>query len=204
MIGILGKKIGMTQVFDEEGNAVPVTVIQAGPCQVVQVKTLDRDGYEAVQLGFDEIKKEKRVNRPMMGHFKKAGVPPYRLLREFRMTGFELGQTVTVEVFQKGDRVHVSGISKGKGFQGIMKRHGASGGPASHGSKFHRAPGSIGSSAFPSRVWKGHPMPGRMGGERVTVKNLTVVDVKPEMNLLLVKGAVPGPKGGYVEIRKEG
>ncbi len=203
MIGILGKKIGMTQVFDEEGNVVPVTLVQAGPCQVVQVRTKDRDGYEAVQLGFDEIKKLKRVNRPMMGHFKKAGVPPYRVLREFPMTGLEVGQTVTVELFQKGDTVHVSGISKGKGFQGIMKRHGASGGPASHGSKFHRAPGSIGASAFPSRVWKGHPMPGRMGGVRVTVKNLKVVDVKPEMNLLLIKGAIPGPKGGYVEIRKD-
>jgi large subunit ribosomal protein L3 len=203
MIGILGKKIGMTQVFDEEGNVVPVTLVQAGPCQVVQVRTADRDGYEAVQLGFDEIKKLKRVNKPMMGHFKKAGVPPYRVLREFPMSGYEVGQTVTVEVFQKGDTVHVSGISKGKGFQGIMKRHGAHGGPASHGSKFHRAPGSIGASAFPSRVWKGHPMPGRMGGERVTVKNLKVVDVKPEMNLLLIKGAIPGPKGGYVEIRKD-
>ncbi|RME68064.1 MAG: 50S ribosomal protein L3 [Nitrospirae bacterium] len=203
MTGILGKKIGMTQVFDEQGNAIPVTLIQAGPCQVVQVRTPDRDGYEAVQLGFEEIKKEKRVNRPMMGHFKKAGVPPYRVLREFRMSGLEVGQTVTVEVFQKGDTVHVSGISKGKGFQGMIKRHGAGGGPASHGSKFHRAPGSIGASAFPSRVWKGHPMPGRMGGVRVTVKNLKVVDVKPEMNLLLVKGAVPGPKGAYLEIRKD-
>jgi len=203
MIGILGKKIGMTQVFDEEGNVVPVTVVQAGPCQVVQVKTLERDGYEAVQLGFDEIKKLKRVTKPMLGHFKKAGVPPYRVLREFKMSGYEVGQTITVELFQKGDIVHVSGITKGKGFQGIMKRHGAHGGPASHGSKFHRAPGSIGSSAFPSRVWKGHAMPGRMGGERVTVRNLKIVDVKPEMNLLLIKGAIPGPKGGYVEIRKE-
>lgn len=203
MIGILGKKIGMTQIFDEQGNAIPVTLIQAGPCQVVQVRTPERDGYEAVQLGFEEIRKVKKVNKPMMGHFKKAGVPPYRVLREFRMSGLEVGQTVTVEQFQKGDVVHISGISKGKGFQGMIKRHGAGGGPASHGSKFHRAPGSIGSSAFPSRVWKGHPMPGRMGGVRVTVKNLKVVDVRPEMNLLLVKGAVPGPRGAYLEIRKD-
>ncbi len=203
MIGILGRKIGMTQIFDERGNVVPVTLIEAGPCRVVQVKTVETDGYEAVQIGFDEIKKLKRVNRPMMGHFKKAGVPPYRVLREFPMKDLNVGDTITVEVFKKGDKVKVSGISKGKGFQGVMRRYGYGGGPGSHGSMFHRAPGSIGSSAFPSRVWKNKGLPGHMGAERVTVKNLLVVDVKPEMNLLLVKGAVPGPKGGYVEVRKE-
>ena len=203
MTGILGRKIGMTQIFDENGRAVPVTVVEAGPCKVVQVKTEETDGYEAVQLGFDEVRKVKKVNRPMTGHFKKAGTPPYRLLREFRMTGLSQGDEVTVESFSKGDRVSVSGISKGKGFQGVMKRHGYGGGPGSHGSMFNRAPGSIGASAFPSRVWKGKGMPGRTGGRRVTVKNLMVVDVKPEQNLILLKGAVPGHNGSYVELRKD-
>ncbi|RMG01171.1 MAG: 50S ribosomal protein L3 [Nitrospirae bacterium] len=203
MTGILGKKIGMTQIFDEKGKVIPVTVIEAGPCTVVQVKTTDTDGYDALQLGFDEIRKEKRVNRPMMGHFKKAGSKPYRLLREFRMSGLNVGDQVTVEQFKKGDRVSVSGLSKGKGFQGVMKRHGYGGGPGSHGSMFNRAPGSIGSSAFPSRVWKNKGMPGRMGGKRVTVKNLTVVDIRPEQNLILLRGAVPGHKGSYVELRKD-
>lgn len=203
MTGIIGKKIGMTQIFDEKGNVVPVTVVQAGPCQVVQVKTIDNDGYSAVQVGFEEIKKLKRVNRPMKGHFDRVGVPPYRVLKEFPMTDLNVGDVITVERFQKGDKVSVSGISKGKGFQGVMKRHGYGGGPGSHGSMFNRAPGSIGSSAFPSRVWKNKGMPGRMGGVRVTVKNLTVVDVKVDQNLLLIKGAVPGPNSGYIEVRKE-
>lgn len=203
MTGILGRKIGMTQIFDEKGKVIPVTVVEAGPCTVVQVKTADTDGYDALQLGFDEIRKEKRVNKPMMGHFKKAGIKPYRLLREFRMSGLNVGDQVTVEQFKKGDRVSVSGLSKGKGFQGVMKRHGYGGGPGSHGSMFNRAPGSIGSSAFPSRVWKNKGMPGRMGGRRVTVKNLTVVDIRPEQNLILLKGAVPGHKGSYVELRKD-
>jgi large subunit ribosomal protein L3 len=203
MTGIIGKKIGMTQIFDEKGNVVPVTVVQAGPCQVVQVKTIDNDGYNAVQVGFEEIKKLKRVNKPMKGHFDRAGVPPYRVLKEFPMSDLNVGDVITVERFQKGDKISVSGISKGKGFQGVMKRHGYGGGPGSHGSMFNRAPGSIGSSAFPSRVWKNKGLPGRMGGVRVTVKNLTVVDVKVDQNLLLIKGAVPGPNGGYIEVRKE-
>jgi len=203
MIGILGKKIGMTQVFDEKGSVIPVTVIEAGPCKVVQVKTKEKDGYDAVQIGFDEIIKTKKVNKPMMGHFKKAGVPPYKILREFKMKDLKVGDVINVEKFQKGDKVDVSGITKGKGFQGVMKRYGYRGGPGSHGSMFNKAPGSIGSSTFPSRVWKNKGMPGHTGYKRVTIKNLKIIDVKPDMNLLLIKGAVPGPQGGYVEIRKE-
>ncbi|HDO36198.1 MAG TPA: 50S ribosomal protein L3, partial [Nitrospirae bacterium] len=158
---------------------------------------------DAVQLGFDEIKKKKKVNKPMTGHFKKPDLPPYRLLREFRSAELSVGDEVTVERFQKGDRIAVSGVSKGKGFQGVMKRHNYGGGPGSHGSMFNRAPGSIGASAFPSKVWKNKGMPGRTGGERVTVKNLTVLDVRPEQNLLLIKGAIPGHNGSYIELRKE-
>ena len=203
MTGILGKKLGMTQVFDEKGVVTPVTVVEAGPCRVLQVKTQKSDGYDAVQLGFDEIKKKKKVNKPMTGHFKKPDLPPYRLLREFRSAELSVGDEVTVERFQKGDRIAVSGVSKGKGFQGVMKRHNYGGGPGSHGSMFNRAPGSIGASAFPSKVWKHKGMPGRTGGERVTVKNLTVLDVRPEQNLLLIKGAIPGHNGSYIELRKE-
>ena len=203
MTGILGKKLGMTQVFDEKGVVTPVTVVEAGPCRVLQVKTRKSDGYNAVQLGFDEIKKKKKVNKPMTGHFKKPDLPPYRLLREFRSAELSVGDEVTVERFQKGDRIAVSGVSKGKGFQGVMKRHNYGGGPGSHGSMFNRAPGSIGASAFPSKVWKNKGMPGRTGGERVTVKNLTVLDVRPEQNLLLIKGAIPGHNGSYIELRKE-
>ncbi len=203
MTGILGRKIGMTQIFDEDGRAIPVTVVEAGPCKVVQVKTNETDGYEAVQLGFDEVRKQKKVNKPMAGHFKKAGTSPFRFLREFRMSGLNPGDEVTVESFKKGDRITVSGISKGKGFQGVMKRHGYGGGPGSHGSMFNRAPGSIGASAFPSRVWKNKGMPGRTGGRRVTVKNLMVVDVRPEQNLILLRGAVPGHDGAYIELRKD-
>ena len=203
MTGILGKKIGMTQVFDESGRIYPVTVVEAGPCCVVQVKTLEKDGYEAVKLGFVEIKKMKRVTKPMKGVFKKVGVSPYRLLREFPMGDLKVGEMLTVEKFQKGDVVAVSGISKGKGFQGVMKRHNYAGGPASHGSMFNRAPGSIGASSFPSRVWKNKGMPGHMGSERITVKNLAVVDVRVEQNLILIHGAVPGSKGTYLEIRKD-
>ncbi len=204
MTGIFGRKLGMTQVFDDKGRVIPVTVVEAGPCRVVQVKTKERDGYEAVQIGFEEMKKAKRVNKPLAGHFKKAGVPPCRILREVRGGGdLKVGDVVTVESFRKGDKVSASGVSKGKGFQGVMKRLGYGGGPGSHGSMFNRAPGSIGGSSFPSRVWKNTGMPGRMGGKRVTVKNLSVVDVKPEQNLILIMGALPGPVGGYVEIRKE-
>ncbi len=203
MIGILGKKLGMTQIFAEGGKIVPVTVIEAGPCCVVQVKTIEKDGYEAVKVGFNEIKKEKKVNKALSGAFKKAGVKPYTLLKEFAMGDLKVGDLVTVEKFNKGDNVSVTGISKGKGFQGVIKRHKFAGGPASHGSTFYRAPGSIGASSFPSRVWKNQKMPGHMGSERVTAKNLTVVDVKPDQNILMIRGAVPGASGAYVIIRKE-
>lgn len=202
MTGIMGRKLGMTQVFDEQGKIWPVTVVLAGPCCVVQVKTKENDGYEAVKIGFDELKKEKRLTRPMKGIFAKAGQKPYRMLREFSMAGLKVGEMITVEQFRKGDVVSVSGITKGKGFQGVMKRHNYAGGPASHGSMFYRAPGSIGASSFPSRVWKNKGLPGHMGSTRVTVKNLKVVEVKPEQNLLLILGAIPGAKGTYLEIRK--
>ena len=202
MKGILGRKVGMTQIFDEEGRLIPVTVIEAGPCWVVQVKNKEKDGYEAVQLGFREVKKEKNIPKPLLGIFKKAGVPVCRILKEFRMTGYNVGDRLTVEIFSKGDVVSVSGISKGKGFQGVMKRHGFAGGPDSHGSMFNRAPGSIGASSFPSRVWKGKRMAGHTGNETVTVKNLAVIDVIPEQNLLIVKGSVPGGENGILEIWK--
>jgi len=203
VIGILGKKLGMTQIFAEGGKMVPVTVIEAGPCCVVQVKTLEKDGYEAVKVGFNEIKKEKKVNKALSGAFKKAGVKPYRLLKEFAMGDLKVGDFVTVEKFNKGDNVSVTGVSKGKGFQGVIKRHKFAGGPASHGSTFYRAPGSIGASSYPSRVWKNQKMPGHMGSERVTAKNLTVADIKPDQNILMIRGAVPGASGSYVMIRKE-
>ncbi|MBI5102801.1 MAG: 50S ribosomal protein L3 [Nitrospirae bacterium] len=203
MTGILGKKLGMTQVFDESGKIWPVTVVEAGPCCIIQVKTKNNDGYEAVKVGFAEIRKEKNVNKPMKGVFTKAGLKPYRRLREFPMGDLKVGDMLTVDRFKKGDVISVSGISKGKGFQGVMKRHNYAGGPGSHGSMFNRAPGSIGASSYPSRVWKNKGMPGHMGSERVTVKNLKVVDVKVEQNLLLIYGAVPGAPGTYLEIRKE-
>lgn len=203
MTGILGRKLGMTQVFDESGRIYPVTVVEAGPCCVLQIKTKENDGYEAVKVGFGEIKKEKNVNKPMRGMFKKAGVGYYRLLKEFPMTDVKVGEMITVEKFQKGDLVSVAGVSKGKGFQGVIKRHNYVGGPASHGSMFYRAPGSIGASSFPSRVWKNKGLPGHMGSELITVKNLKIVDVKAEQNLILILGAVPGSKGTYLEIRKE-
>lgn len=202
MVGILGKKLGMTQVFTEDGRACPVTVIEAGPCCVVQVKTVDKDGYEAVKIGFLEVK-EKKLNKPESGVFKKVGVKPCRILKEFPIGGLKVGEFVTVERFSKGDKVAVASISKGKGFQGVMKRHHFSGGPGSHGSMFNRAPGSIGASSYPSRVWKNQGMPGHMGSERVTVKNIEVVDVRADQNLLLIKGAVPGATGTIVEIKKE-
>jgi len=200
---IIGKKLGMTQIFTNDGKVVPVTVIEAGPCCVIQVKTLERDGYESVKLGFSEIRKVKRVNKPMAGVFKKAGVKPHRVLKEFRIGNLKVGEFVNVGIFSKGDRVKVSGVSKGKGFQGVMKRHHYAGGPGSHGSMFNRAPGSIGASSFPSRVWKSKGLPGQMGSTMVTVRNLKVADVKPEQNLLLIEGAVPGANGSIVEIRKE-
>lgn len=201
-IGIIGRKIGMSQLFNG-GEVIPVTVIQAGPCTVVQKKTAEKDGYEAVQLAFQEEKKQKRVTRGLMGHFKKAGVAPHRFLREFRAAGPESGQEVKVDIFKKGELVSITGVSKGKGFAGVMKRHKFAGGPDSHGSMFNRAPGSIGASAWPSRVWPGKKLPGHMGVEKVTIKNLEVVDVRPEQNLLLVRGAVPGARNGIVVISKQ-
>lgn len=202
MVGIIGKKLGMTQIYTEDGKACPVTVVEAGPCCVVQVKTLDNDGYEAVKIGFSEVK-ERKITRPLQGVFKKAGVKPYRTVKELSMGGLQVGEFITVERFMKGDRISVSGISKGKGFQGVMKRHNFAGGPGSHGSMFNRAPGSIGASSYPSRVWKNQRMPGHMGSEMVTVKNLEIVDVKTDQNILLIKGAVPGAIGTIVEIKKE-
>jgi large subunit ribosomal protein L3 len=203
--GILGRKIGMTQVFGDDGVVTPATVIKAGPCVVVQRKTVERDGYEAVQLGLVESGPAK-VNKPTAGHYKKAKVPPTRLRREFPISeGGETpaeGDQVAATLFVDGDRVDVTGVSRGKGFQGVMKRHGFSGGRASHGSMFHRAPGSIGASSYPSRVIKGMRGPGRMGGDRVTVRNLNVVQVDAAEHVLVVKGAVPGAPGGYVMVRK--
>jgi large subunit ribosomal protein L3 len=204
MDGILGRKVGMTQIYVEDGTAIPVTVIKAGPCLVVQRRTTAVDGYEAVQIGLVEERPAK-VSKPEAGHFKKAGVAPVRKLEEFDLTpGEELnaGDEVKASIFQEKDWVDVVGTSKGKGYQGVMKRHGFGGGRATHGSMFHRAPGSIGSSAYPSRVLKGMRMGGRMGGDRVTTKNLQVVKVDADQNLIYVRGAVPGPKSGYVAIRK--
>jgi large subunit ribosomal protein L3 len=205
MQGIIGRKVGMTQVYSEDGRAIPVTVIQAGPCVVVQRKTRQKDGYEAVQLGLVEERKVKKVTKAMAGHFKKAELPPCRVLREVRIDGTDeakVGDKVSVEQFAPGDTIVVTGTSKGKGFQGVVKRHHFRGGAATHGSMFHRAPGSIGASAFPSRVLKGMRAGGHMGSERVTQKNLKVVRVDPGNNILVVKGAVPGAGGGYLLIRK--
>ncbi|MGB9852489.1 MAG: 50S ribosomal protein L3 [Candidatus Kapaibacteriota bacterium] len=203
---ILGKKIGMSSYFTEKGEQIPVTVIEAGPCPVVKVNTLERDGYESVQIGFLE-RSTKRVNKPEMGHFRKAGVAPTRFLREFRMleTSFKPGDILRVgDLFKKGDKVKISGTSKGRGFQGVVKRHHFGGvGMTTHGQSDRvRAPGSIGSSSFPSRVFKGMRMAGRMGGKRVTIRNLEVVEVIPDENLMLVKGGVPGPINGLLEIVK--
>jgi large subunit ribosomal protein L3 len=203
--GLIGKKLGMTQLFAEDGTFTPVTVIEAGPCVVVQRKTADRDGYDAVQLGLVDPAAAKRANKPKRGHHEKAGVPPTRILREFRLQeGAELnpGDPVLVDIFQDVAKVDVIGTSKGKGFQGVIKRHGFGGGRATHGSMFHRAPGSIGQSAFPSKVLRGMRAPGQMGARRVTQKNLRVVRVDSERNLLLVRGAVPGSVGSTVLVRK--
>ncbi|RJQ48437.1 MAG: 50S ribosomal protein L3 [Nitrospiraceae bacterium] len=201
MKGILAKKLGMTQVFAEDGRLICVTVLEAGPAKVVQKKEKDKDGYESLQLGFDEIRKEKNVTKPMHGHFKKVSSSPYRFLREIEMEGFNAGDNVTVDIFSRGEKVSVIGVTKGKGFQGVMKRHHYKGGPGSHGSMFNRAPGSIGSSAYPSRVWKNKGLPGHMGNERVTVQNIEIFDIKKDQNVMLVKGAVPGPNGGYLIIK---
>ena len=205
MQGIIGKKIGMTRIFSQEGRAIPVTVIQAGPCVVVQVKTQEKEGYDAVQIGFEE-KRKKLVSLPLLGHFEKAKVEPRRVLREVRteqVDKFKVGQEIKVDIFSAGEKVKVTGTSKGLGFQGGVRRHGFHGGPKTHGQSDRlRAPGSIGSSSYPSRVFKGQKMPGRMGGEKVTTKNLEVVQVDLERNLLLVKGAVPGKINSYLTVRK--
>ena len=204
--GILGIKLGMIQVFTEDGTSVPCTVLQTGPCVVVQRRTKQKDGYDAAQLGLVEFVKPQRINKPMTGHFKKAGVAPLRWLREFRLEDSaddtKVGDRVLVDGFAPGEFVDVTGVSKGKGFQGGVKRWHFRGGDASHGSMFHRAPGSIGGSSYPARVWRGHHFPGRMGRERVTVQHLRVVRVDTDENLLLVRGAVPGPEGGRLLIRK--
>ena len=205
--GLIGKKVGMTQIIQADGTVVPVTVIQAGPCVVVQKKSAEKDGYEAVQLGFVEFLKPKRISKPMTGHFKKAGTAPARVLREMRFDGDESpkpGDQVLCDIFSEQERVHIIGTSKGHGFAGFVKRHHFRGGRASHGSMFHRAPGSIGSSAYPSRVIKGMRMAGHMGNQRVTVRNMRVVRVDKENNLLYLRGAVPGPPGGYLVVEKSG
>jgi large subunit ribosomal protein L3 len=204
MAALLGRKLGMTQFFAEDGRVERVTVVEAGPCHVTAIRTEDRDGYEAVQLAFGEVK-EKRLTKAELGHLKKADAPPLRRLAEFRGEAGELqvGETVTVEAFEKGDVVKVSGISKGKGFQGTVKRHNFSRGPVTHGSHNVRAPGSVGASATPSRVFKGMRGPGQMGAGRVTQRGLEVVDVLADRNLILLRGSVPGPKGSTVEIRSE-
>jgi large subunit ribosomal protein L3 len=206
MKGIVGKKVGMTQVFDEEtGSLTPVTVIQAGPCPVVCVRTQDTDGYDAVQLAYDEVR-ERKLTRPEIGHLRAHGLGPHRRLVEIRggEHGLSQGDTVTVEAFEPGVKVKVSGVSIGKGFQGTVKRHNFARGPVTHGSHNVRKPGSVGASAYPSRVFKGMRMAGRMGGKTVTQRGLTVVDRDPELNLLLVKGAIPGPKNGVVVVREDG
>jgi len=204
MIGLIGMKVGMTQVFSDKGEVIPVTVIEAGPCTVTEVRTPDRHGYAAVQLGFGAAR-EARVPRPRLGQFKKRNLSPARHLREFRVDdvqGLEVGQNLTVSIFEKGRHVDVLGVTKGRGFAGVVKRHGFVAGHASHGPTAGKQPGSIGSSAYPSRVIKGKRLPGRMGGVNLTIKNLEVVGVDPEQNVLLVRGAVPGPPNGLVIVKK--
>lgn len=206
MTGMLGKKIGMMSIFDERGEVIPCTIIEAGPCYITQIKTKETDGYDAVQLGFED-KKNNRSTKPLLGHFAKANISPKKILREFKgfdISNFKLGDVIKVEnVFSKGDIVSVSGNSKGRGFQGVVKRHHFGGGSNTHGQSDRvRAPGSIGGSSYPSRVFKGQRMAGRMGNTRTTIKNLKVVQIIPESNLLLVKGSVPGHINSYVEIHK--
>ena len=201
---ILATKVGMTQTFNDEGVLIPVTVLQAGPCVVTQVKTEENDGYSAVQVGYMD-KREKLVNKPMKGHFDKAGVSTKRFVREFKLDNaaeYELGQEIKVDVFEAGDHIDATAISKGKGYQGAIKRHGQSRGPMAHGSKYHRHAGSNGAASDPSKVFKGKKMPGQMGNKQITVQNLEVVRVDAENNLLLVKGAVPGPKKSLVTVKE--
>ena len=201
--GILGKKVGMTQYFTEAGELSPVTVVEVTPNVVLQLKTIENDGYEAVQLGFDDLR-EVLSNRPAKGHVAKANATPKRFIREFNnveLSEYEVGQEITVDVFKAGDIVDVTGTSKGKGFQGAIKRHGQSRGPMAHGSRYHRRPGSMGGASFPSRVFKGKALPGQMGGNRITIQNLEVVKVDAERNVILIKGNVPGSKKSLVEIK---
>ena len=206
MEGILGRKLGMTQIYVEDGTAIPVTVIQAGPCTVVGIRTRETHGYDALQLGFEAGR--KKMSKPAAGVFRKVNLDPMRIVREIRLEkpemlqGYQVGQAVTASLFSPGELVDVIGVTKGKGFQGGVKRHGWYGGDATHGSMFHRAPGSIGASSDPSRVWPGHKLPGRMGGDQRTVLNVSVVRVLPEQNLVLLHGAVPGANGSLVMLRK--
>ena len=197
---IIGRKIGMTQIFTENGTVIPVTVVEAGPCVVLQKKTIETDGYEALQLAFGEVK-ERRMTKPLKGHYDKNSVEYKKVIREFKLddyASYETGQLIQADVFEAGERVDISGTSKGKGFQGVIKRHNQSRGPMAHGSKYHRRPGSMGASSSPSRVFKGKKLAGHLGAERVTVQNLDIVKVDAENNLIAVKGAIPGPKGGIV------
>jgi large subunit ribosomal protein L3 len=207
-LGLLGKKLGMTQIFDDHGNAIPVTVIKTGPCKVVQKKTSIKEGYNALQLGFDEVQKVARINKPLAGHFNKGSVAPVKFLKEFRVTpedieGNEVGSEITVEIFEPGEFVDVTGTSKGKGFAGVVKRYGFKGQPASRGThEYFRHGGSIGQNMTPGRTYKGTKMPGHMGNKRVTVQSLKIVDVRGDTNILLVEGAIPGPTNGYVIVKK--
>ncbi len=204
MKNMIGRKIGMTQIFKEDGSVVPVTVVEAGPLVVVQKKTVETDGYNAIQVGFQDIK-EQRINKPLKGHFNKGNIEYKKYLKEFKVENpdaYEIGQEIKADVFAEGDFIDVTGTSKGKGTQGVIKRHGFGRGRESHGSKFHRAPGGMSAGTYPGRVFKGHRMAGRMGNERVTVQNLEIVRVDTEKNLILIKGAVPGPKKGIVTIKE--
>jgi large subunit ribosomal protein L3 len=203
---LIGKKLGMTQIFEESGRVVPVSIIEAGPCPIVQVKTLEREGYTAIQIGFDELK-ESRTNKPEQGHFKKANVTPRRILREIRVddpSSFKVGDTLDVKLFEGARLVHVTGTSKGRGFAGTIKRHHFQRGRKTHGNKNYREPGSVGESAFPSRIFPGKRMPGRMGGVKRTTRNLTIVQIDAENNLLFIKGSIPGANNGIVFVRSEG
>lgn len=206
MAGILGKKLGITSVYSETGEIIPCTIIEAGPCIVTQIKTKQNDGYDAIQLGFEELK-EKKVNRPLMGKFKKAGIKPLKILREFKgfdVSSYKVGDEITVaSLFSQNDKISIAGTSIGRGFQGVVKRHHFGGGSRTHGqSDRERAPGSIGASSYPSRVFKGMRMAGRMGGKRVTIKNLKIINIIPESHLMLIKGSIPGHINSYVEIYK--
>jgi large subunit ribosomal protein L3 len=204
MIGLIGRKVGMTQLFNERGEVIPVTIIEAGPCTVTELRSAQRDGYTAVQLGFG-ARKESRFTRPVLGQFKKRNLPPQRQLREFRVDsieGMEVGQSLDVSIFETGRRVDIQGVTKGRGFTGVVKRYGFVAGHASHGPTAGKQPGSIGASAYPSRVVKGKRLPGRMGGVNLTIKNLEVVAIDPEQNVLMVRGAVPGPTNGLVVVKK--